>query len=59
MAALQLPAKYPQLPALLIGQIETLIWRLEIRYKFSKLLVLGITPRYHSKDQDPLFECQL
>ena len=26
MATLQLPAKYPQLPALLIGHIETLIW---------------------------------
>ena len=24
----QLPAKYPQLPALLIGQILTLIWRI-------------------------------
>ena len=23
---IQLPAKYPQLPAYLIGQIETLIW---------------------------------
>ena len=26
VASLQLPAKYPQLPALLISQIGTLIW---------------------------------
>ena len=30
MASLQLPAKYPQLPALLIGQIGTLIWRIQV-----------------------------
>ena len=36
VASLQLPAKYPQLPALLIGQIQTLIWRIDI-------LVLGYT----------------
>ena len=24
------PAKYPQLPDLMIGQIETLIWRIEL-----------------------------
>ena len=29
-ASLQLPAKYPQLPALLIGQIRTLIWRIDV-----------------------------
>ena len=26
MASLQLPVKYPQLPVLQIGQIQTLIW---------------------------------
>ena len=26
MVSFQLPAKYPQLPALLVGQIDTLIW---------------------------------
>ena len=28
VASLHLPAKYPQLPALLVGQIQTLIWRI-------------------------------
>ena len=28
LASLHLPAKYPQLPALLVGQIQTLIWRI-------------------------------
>ena len=28
VASLQLPATYPQLPTLLIGQIGTLIWRI-------------------------------
>ena len=28
MVCPQLPVKYPQLPALMIGQIETLIWRI-------------------------------
>ena len=32
MASLQLPAKYTQLPALLIGQIGTLIWCIERHY---------------------------
>lgn len=30
VTSLQLPVKYPQHPALLIGQIETLIWRIYI-----------------------------
>ena len=28
VASLHLPAKYPKLPALLVGQIQTLIWRI-------------------------------
>ena len=29
VASLQLPVTYPQLPALLCGQIGTLIWRID------------------------------
>ena len=32
----QLPAKYPQLPALLIGPIETLMWRIETTDNISR-----------------------
>ena len=31
MASFQLPVKYPQLPALLVGQIETLTWGMKFR----------------------------
>ena len=32
VASLQLPAIYPQLPVLLFGRIETLIWRLFVKW---------------------------
>ena len=43
MAFRQLPVKYPQLPALLIGQIETLI--LGIGLALLKLTCHGIPPK--------------
>ena len=47
MASLQLPAKYPQLPALLIGPTETLIWPILAAY-FSPLHSPPLATPYHS-----------
>ena len=38
MASFQLPAKYPQLPALLIGQIKTLVWHILLYRNVSVIL---------------------
>ena len=45
-ASLQLPATYPQLPALLIGQIGILIWRIVHHYNHHscKLMYLNAVP---------------
>ena len=40
MASLQLPAKYPQLPALLNSQIETLIWCIEYHLRTTVYICL-------------------
>ena len=39
VASLQLPAKYPQLPALVIGQIGTLICTRRIGFRFSDVYI--------------------
>ena len=60
VASLQLPAIYLQLPVLLIGQIETLIWRISYSaFEFSLLYIFPSPFFFLLHDFRPTLTCDL